>query len=408
MQLHHSFPNAGINGEARSRLAFIVSHPIQYYAPLYQRLAQRADLSIKVFFTWHDASEAVLDRGFGENVAWDIPLTSGYDFRRVTNTASDPGTHHFFGLRNPSLISDVLDWEPSIVHVTGWAWWSHLRSIKALHDKGIPVLFRGDSHLLDRKTCGLAWRTKQIALSHIYRWPAAFLVTGQANRAYYKALGVDDQKLIHCVHSIDYHRFAEPDEAYESEAQRWRETLGIRPDQVVLLFAGKFEPKKRPVEFMKAVEALASRNVVAVMAGSGQLQGQIDEIAKRCPQCFRVLPFQNQRRMPIVYRLADLFVLPSSANETWGLAVNEALACKRPVLISDKVGCAADVVDEKCGWVTPMDQLPAMLRQVVAHKGRLMEMRPAADIKAREFDIDKTEAALVGAISAVLRRPLHA
>jgi len=408
MLLRLSSRDSDTTDDVRPRVAFIVSHPIQYYVPLYQRLAQRSDLSIKVFFTWHDASTAVLDPGFREHVVWDIPLTNGYDFELVPNAASDPGMHHFFGLRNPLLVSRVLDWAPSVVHITGWAWWSHLRSIKAFHDKKIPVLFRGDSHLLDRKTSGLVWRAKQMALRHIYRWPSAFLVTGQANRAYYKAFGVEDRKLIPCPHSIDYHRFAEPDATYEDEAQRWRRSLGIEPDQTVLLFAGKFEPKKRPVEFMESVEALRNPKVVAVMVGAGEQQNQIQKIAEQYPQSFRVLPFQNQRRMPIVYRLGDLFVLPSSTNETWGLAVNEALACKRPVLVSDKVGCAADVVDETCGWVAPIDQLPAMVRQIVKDKGRLMEMRGAADTKAREFDIGKTEVALMGAISTVLRQTSHA
>ena len=106
--------------------------------------------------------------------------------------------------------------------------------------------------------------------------------------------------------------------------------------------------------------------------------------------------------------MSSVFSVPSSTNETWGLAVNEALACKRPVLVSDKVGCAADVVDETCGWVAPIDQLPAMVRQIVKDKGRLMEMRGAADTKAREFDIGKTEVALMGAISTVLRQTSHA
>jgi hypothetical protein len=62
-----------------NRIAIIVSHPIQYYAPLYQRLAQRDDLVIKVFFTWHVGATPVQDTGFGMPIAWDLPLTEGYD-----------------------------------------------------------------------------------------------------------------------------------------------------------------------------------------------------------------------------------------------------------------------------------------------------------------------------------------
>lgn len=81
-----------------------------------------------------------------------------------------------------------------------------------------------------------------------------------------------------------------------------------------------------------------------VMLGDGPLRPQVEAEAALAPELIRVLPFQNQTRMPITYRLGDLFVLPSAFDETWGLAVNEALACGRPVLVSDKVGCAVDVV----------------------------------------------------------------
>src|SRR5262249_26438434 len=115
------------------RVAFIVSHPIQYVVPLYQKLAFRDDLAIKGFVTWHAAEAAVADRGFGAHVAWDIPLTQGYEYERVPNVAADPGTHHFLGLRNPTLVTRIMAWRPDEVVVSGWAWWSHLQALYALH-----------------------------------------------------------------------------------------------------------------------------------------------------------------------------------------------------------------------------------------------------------------------------------
>jgi glycosyltransferase involved in cell wall biosynthesis len=57
------------------------------------------------------------------------------------------------------------------------------------------------------------------------------------------------------------------------------------------------------------------------------------------------MDFQNQICMPVVYQAADLFCLPSKGPaETWGLVVNEAMACKKAILVSDKVGCAVDLV----------------------------------------------------------------
>jgi glycosyltransferase involved in cell wall biosynthesis len=389
------------------RLAIVVSHPIQYYAPLYQRLARRDDVAIKVFFTWHDGGVPVEDRGFKVAIAWDVPLSSGYEFELVPNTASDPGTHHFFGLRNPSLIERVTAWRPDIVHMTGWAWHSHLLALRAFKKQGIPTLFRGDSHLLDSPQTGPRWWGKHAMLRQVFSWPAGFLVTGTANRAYYEAFGVESHRLHLCTHSIDVARFAEPAQVYEQEAARWRQQLGIERDQCVLLFAGKFERKKQPLELMRAVRATTDAKLVLVMVGGGELQSEVETLAVRNPERFRVLPFQNQSRMPIFYRVGDLFVLPSAFGETWGLAVNEALACGRPVLVSDRVGCAADVVDTSCGWVFPWTARSALLRALCGlpkKRDQLLDMGRQAVRRAWSFDIARTEEALMASIADICVR----
>lgn len=388
----------------KTRLAFVVSHPIQYYAPLYQFLARRTDIELKVFFTWHAGDAPVHDQGFNIPVAWDVPLTEGYSFELVPNISSVPGTHRFFGLRNPSLVERVTAWQPDVVHITGWAWLSHLQALYALHKKGTPVLFRGDSHLLDFAPRGPRWWAKRAMLNLIFSWPAGFLAVGAANREYYQAFGVAVDRLYISPHSIDVKRFAEPAEHYERQAAAWRRDLGISDSQRVLLFAGKFERKKRPVELMGAVQALADPALVLVMVGGGELEPEVKALAAAEPGRFRVLPFQNQSKMPIVYRLGDLFVLPSAYGETWGLAANESLACGRPVLVSDKVGCAQDVVNASCGAVfswTGQSSLTQAIRDMTRDRSRLLDMRAAAAKRAWSFDIAETESTLIAAISRV-------
>jgi len=388
------------------KLAFIVSHPIQYYVPLYQALAARDDVAIKVFYTWHAAERPELDRGFGVPVAWDIPLLSRYSYELVANVSRDPGPHRFLGLRNPALVRRVEAWGPDAVHITGWAWLSHLMALRAFAKKGTPTLFRGDSHLLDESLRGLRWRLKRAILRRVFSWPSAFLVVGAANRAYYEAFGVGAERLLPCPHSIDVARFAEPADELERKAAAWRESLGIPGDHCVLLYAGKFERKKRPLELMQAVHRLGDAGVTLLMVGGGELELQVRALAAEYGQRVVVLPFQNQSRMPLVYRLGDLFILPSAHNETWGLAVNEAMACGRPVLVSDRVGCAQDVVDERCGWtfsakgIQPLEQC---IREISEHASQLPGMASAARKKASSFDLGATESSLINAIAAIVR-----
>jgi glycosyltransferase involved in cell wall biosynthesis len=386
------------------RVAIIVSHPIQYYVPLYKRLARQEGITIKVFFTWHSAKEAVKDHGFQQTFSWDIPLTDGYTSEVVPNSAARPGTRHFFGLRNPALLDVVLAWEPDVVHVTGWAWLSHLQALRAFAARGIPTLFRGDSHLLDPQDNGPKWWIKRALLRRVYAWPKLFLVVGSANRAYYEAFGVDADRLFSCPHSIDVGRFAEPAEEYEREALQWREQLGIEKDRIVLLFAGKLEPKKRPVDLMRAVQAINDPRCVLILVGNGELDDQVNSLAASCPERFRVLPFQNQSRMPIVYRLGDLFVLPSSHGETWGLGVNEAIACGRPVLVSNRVGCAADVINQSCGQVFDInghDALARSLMELTRDVQNLKHLGLRAAKRAWDYDVGITATRMVEAIKLV-------
>jgi glycosyltransferase involved in cell wall biosynthesis len=388
----------------KRRIAFIVSHPVQYYAPLYQRLAARDDVAIKVFFTWHAGAAPVLDHGFQANIAWDIPLTEGYEYVAVPNISAAPGTHRFLGLRNPGLVRQVTDWHPDVAIVHGWAWLSHLQALRGISRRGVPTLFRGDSHLLDPMPAKWRAPAKRALLTRLFSWPAGFLVVGSANRAYYEAFGVKPGRMHACPHSVDVGRFAHPARALEREAAEWRRRLGIRPEQIVLLYAGKFEPRKRPVELMRAVTRLSDPNAVLLMVGSGELEGDIAAIAAASPDRFRVLPFQNQSRMPLVYRLGDLFVLPSAHGETWGLAVNEALACGRPVLASDRVGCAQDVIDASCGRVfatADAFSLQTFLSELLDDRAGLTEMGKAATTRAWQFDIAVTEDALIRATERV-------
>lgn len=397
----------GSEPASRKRICFVVSHPIQYTVPLYQRLARRDDIAIKVFLTWHAGGKAIEDRGFGQAIAWDIPLTEGYEFELVPNLASDPGTHKFLGLRNPTLLERVMSWQPDVVHINGWAWLSHLQLLHALNRRGVPTLFFGDSHLLDGNTNGPRWWIKSAVLRRVYSWPTGCLFAGSANRAYFESFGVPPQRLYPCPHAIDVGRFAEPAAQREDEAARWRSELGIAADRKVLLYAGKFEPKKRPADLMRAFAQLPDPSLVLVMAGSGELQGEIDAIAAGDPARFRILPFQNQSRMPTVYRLGDIFVLPSGFGESWGLAVNEALACGRPVIVSDRVGCAADTVDASCGRIFPWNDWGIFGRAVEAMFGdpaKLADMRRSAGERARAFDIGIAETALVAAVDSILNQ----
>jgi glycosyltransferase involved in cell wall biosynthesis len=323
------------------RLAVITTHPIQYYAPFFQRVAGRDGIDLKVFYGWTGSTEAAYDPGFEQEVEWDLPLLEGYDYTFVPNESTDPGTHHFRGMINPGLPAAVERWDADAVLVFGWGWQSHLRALRHFSGR-IPVLFRGDSTLIDERG-GLRQWVRRVGLWWVYRHVDHALYVGANNRAYFEAHGLTDQQLHWVPHAVENDRFADPEDTLQEKADTWRRELGIPFDAPTVVFAGKLSRKKAPDLLLRAFQELNHPDAHLVMAGSGPLE---DELRRRAPERVHFLGFQNQTRMPVVYRLGAVFVLPSRGpGETWGLAINEAMACARAVVASTKVGCAPDLID---------------------------------------------------------------
>jgi glycosyltransferase involved in cell wall biosynthesis len=225
---------------------------------------------------------------------------------------------------------------------------------------------------------------------------------GANNRNYFLTHGLAEECLVFAPHAIDNDRFAEPDEDYNREAGIWRRNLGIEPDDIVLLFAGKLEPKKNPFFLLDLLKAIPSGKFKVLMIGNGVLESKLKELAAEDGRIL-FLDFQNQRKMPIVYRLADLFILPSEGpGETWGLAVNEAMASGRPVLVSVKAGCAIDLVrDKRNGLILKgsREECINFISALLTDKTGLPEMGLYSREIIREYSLQKVADAIMIALN---------
>ncbi len=332
------------------KLAIISSHPIQYHAPLFALLAKEDKIDLKVFYTWGvDSIKEKYDPDFQQNIKWDIPLLEGYQYQFLDNTSNDPGSHHFKGIINPDLNQEIEKWGADVVWVWGWAFDSHLKALRYFKGKK-EVWFRGDSTLIDEpKGFSVKKTIRRVLLTWVYRHVDKAFYVGTHNKAYFLKHGLKEKQLVYAPHAIDNDRFADPTGEFANHAKKWRKELGISEDQQVILFAGKFETKKNPFFLINLAKELPSNEYKIVFVGSGPLER---DLKKQATENFIFLGFQNQKMMPIVYRLADVFVLPSQGpGETWGLAINEAMACGIPVIAADKCGGAIDLIDTSNGIV---------------------------------------------------------
>ncbi|MDB5191415.1 MAG: glycosyltransferase [Segetibacter sp.] len=357
------------------KLAIVTSHPIQYNAPIFKLLTARGRIRVKVFYTWEQSQQGgMYDKGFGKKIEWDIPLLEGYEYTFVKNTSKNPGPYHFNGIVNPTLNNEIKNWDSDAVLIYGWSYNSHLKCINYFNKK-IPVLFRGDSTLLN-DNFGIKRLIRRVFLKWVYSKVDYAFYVGKNNKAYYQQLGLNDRQLIFAPHAIDNKRFSSNISKNISEAFELRRKLLIGDDEIVFLYAGKLEEVKNVEILLQAFVEINISNAHLIIVGNGILESKLKEEFSKIKN-LHFIGFQNQSNMPVIYNIGDVFVLPSKS-ETWGLVVNEAMACKKAVLISDKCGSAIDLVENgKNGFIFKSENLKDLKEKLLTltyHKDGLKEM----------------------------------
>ena len=370
-------------------------------------MAEKREFELRIFYTWgEDVVKPKFDPDFGKVIEWDIPLLKGYSYQFTKNVSKQPGSHHFRGIDNPDLIQDIESWGADVVWIWGWSFKSHLKVLRCFHGK-IPVWFRGDSTLLD-DSIGFSLKSvfRGMVLKWVYRHVDTAFFVGENNKQYFLKFGLKENQLVHAPHVVDIERFATWNDQDTLKLETWKTELGMKPNDFVILFAGKFEPKKNPKFIISLTKQLKSDRFKFVMVGNGVLESEINEAAKLDKRII-VLPFQNQSMMPMTYRLADVFVLPSvGPGETWGLAMNEALACGIPVFGSNKCGGSIDLIDDSCGLIFEPYDLTSVVQRLNAlcsDIDQLNKMKKNASKCAQEFHYSK----VVEAVNQQMRNQFH-
>ncbi len=368
------------------KLAIITTHPIQYYAPLFELLNKSADLDLRVFYTGGNKNFNRFDKGFKKEIIWDLPLLDGYNYTFLENESADPGTHHFNGIINTELTAEIDKFNPTAILIYGWAWKSHYQIIRQYADKK-TIWFRGDSTLLDSSNVFKSF-VKKIYLKWLFRKIDRAFYAGIENKKYFLEYGLKEKSLTFMPHAIDNKRFSV---IKNEEVLKLKEKLKINPNDVVILFAGKFEQKKSPILLLRAFLKISNPSIKLLFVGNGVLEDQIKALGKKDSRV-SFMPFANQLEMPLIYQLCDLFCLPSAGpGETWGLAVNEAMAGSKAILVSNKVGCSSDLVkDGHNGYIFKsgdINDLHNKLLLLTASKEKLVSMGKASHeiIKAYSF-----------------------
>lgn len=355
----------------RRRVLFIATHPVQYAAPIFRRMAADPRLEIQAAYLSLAGATPAHDAGFGTTVQWDVPLLDGYPWVELERP-------HAASLRR---LLDTASWDAIVLH-TGYrhrVFWSAVRQARK---RGIPVLFGTDAtSYTTQGDVGGSYRSalKRLVLPWIFRLADVAIVPSSRSREFLLGMGLPPERVVVTPYVVDNDWWR--DAAAAADRGLVRRAWQMPPEATVFLYCAKLQAWKRPADLLEAFARLDSAGAYLVFAGEGPLRTELETRADALGVRARVrfLGFTNQTALPGAYKAADVFVLPSGY-EPFGVVVNEAMLCGCVPIVSDRVGAGGDLVtDGETGLTYPagdVDRLAAAMRR--ACRGLPNPMRRAA------------------------------
>lgn len=347
----------------RRRLGIVVSHPIQYQAPLFRYLATQTSIEPHVFFLTDHGVDLSYDPGFGRPVQYDVPLLEGFEHEFIRNWSPRPSPSTPMGAINPGLPLAIRRASIDALLVHGWSNPSAWLACLSAAASGTPYLIRGEAQPDAPAMPKAKLYVKHALVGPLVCHAGACLAIGSRNRAFYREYGVASDRIFDAPYSVDTDRFSEAGDRGRLQRTERLSGLGLDPARPVVLFAAKLQSWKRPLDIVDALDQLDG-GASLVVIGDGPLRAEVEARAAQRPW-MRTLGFVNQAEIAEWYGIADLFVLPSD-REPWGLAVNEAMAAGAIPIVSDAVGCGDDLVTPDVGWIFEVGNIKALAHALEA------------------------------------------
>ena len=367
-----------------------VTHPVQYHVPWFQELAKRHSLTV---FFYYQPTPHEQGAGFGKAFTWDVPLLNGYEHAFLNL----PKFLNRFFVSSSRLDRMAL---PDSVILTGWGHFADFQLLNYFKRKNIPVIIRGESNALKPRS----FFKKIIHRSFIKKFDA-YLAIGEANRRFYLEHGTQPQKIFKAPYFVENERISNQFNNDARLRSQIRRKWNIPEQSFCFLYMGKLEPKKRIMDILKALQTLNSRQGHFLVAGDGELMKNAKDYTAQNNLPVTFAGFVNQTQITQAYAAADCIILPSDYGETWGLVINEAMVCGLPAIVSDRVGCSWDLIQEnKTGFTFPFGDVQALsekMQLMMNEPKKAHEMGENAKGLIQKYSVESTVLATGEAIQFV-------
>lgn len=380
------------------KLCILISHPIQYFSPVFRELSKSMDVDTTVMYRTRVGLDEFYDPGFGRKMSWDIPLLDGYKSEFLSAKLNFKGIEW-------NVISALWRLRPDVLLMHGYNHPTNLLALLFAKIIGTKVLMRGDTRASSHHgQSGFKFALKKT----IFRLVDGYLAIGSLNKSYYRNHGAPDSALYFAPFAIDNVFFSRTDVRKNEARANWLNKIDADDSAVLLFTCAKLISRKRTQDAVLAHSKLISKypNLHLIVAGTGPEEQTIRKLVVDIGiRNIHFVGFLNQSELPDFYAACDVFVFPSQ-DEPWGLGLNEIMAAGLPAVVSDDVGAAPDlVVPGVTGYLYPMGDIDALtekLTLLIESKEKRLEMGANAKQLISAWDVDKSAEGIIHAVKRVL------
>lgn len=324
------------------RLVIVTEIISPYRIPLFNALASCAGIDLHVIFL------AETDPNLRQ---WEVQKNAiQFSYQVLSSWRTQLSGYNI--LLNAGVLKPFRTANPDVILCGGYNYLASWQALLWAQFNNIPFLLWSESNIQDMRP---GHAPVELLKDGFLRRCNGFVVPGKSARNYLRSRKINDDKIFTAPNAVDNEFF----QTAATQARKNAESLRLRlklPERY-FLFAGRLVPEKGVFELLSAYAKLdpSSRQQMAlVFVGDGPSRAKLESgAAAISPGTVRFAGFIQQEELGTYYGLADALILPTYT-DTWGLVVNEAMACGLPIILSRAAGCAADLVIENCnGLLVP-------------------------------------------------------
>ena len=330
------------------KLAVLITHPIQYFAPVFRKLAVTPGIDLHIFFGCDHGSRVAHDPSFKTAFSWDSSPAEGFP-RTFLSSGNIRGLSGFLSVSlGLKAVRDINAFHPDAVLIFSYSPVFIIFATVLLKVTGNTLLLRAETTDKALERSWLKDFIRSLFLKLYYKQFSFVFPIGTNSVEHYKRMDVALERQLTAMYSVDVDYFERQVKQWMPKRLKLRELAGIPVSDHVFMYCGKMFPPKDPLIIPAALALLPAEKLGRlwlIAVGEGELRPEFERcVSTQLKKRALFVGFRNQSELGKYYAISNTLILPSKSGETWGLVVNEALQFGMGFIVSDIVGCGNDLI----------------------------------------------------------------